>query len=699
MNTVVAFLGRYGLSDTSQFKVLAGPILILMVMSMMILPLPPFVLDMLFTFNIALSIMVLLVSMFTTRPLDFAAFPSVLLFATLLRLALNVASTRVILMHGDEGPASAGQVIKAFGEFLVGGNYAVGLIVFLILILINFMVITKGAGRIAEVGARFTLDALPGKQMAIDADLNAGIIDEEQARARREEAAREADFYGSMDGASKFVRGDAIAGILIMIINLIGGLIVGVLQHEMPISEAAHSYTLLTVGDGLVAQVPALIISTAAGVTVSRVASENDIGQQLITQLFSKPIVMFLAAGVLGLLALVPGMPNLVFLFYTVTLAGIGYWLWRHYRKAESRPAPAEEATAVADAERAEEASWDDVQPVDPLGLEVGYRLIGLVDAEQDGQLLRRIKGIRKKFATDIGFLPPVVHIRDNLEQPPHTYVLSMNGVEIGQGEAYPSEWLAIDPGQAEGELSGRKAKEPAFGLPATWVSADDREQAESQGYTVVDAATVVATHINTLLTRNAAEMLGRTETQALLDRVKTDAPQLVEDTVPKTVSLATLNTVLKNLLEEDVSIRDMRRILETLAAYGAESTDAFELTASVRMALGRAIVQYWFGAAKQIEVMSLDGQLEQMLMQAIQNGGGMEPGLAQTLLSETESAVEQQLQRGEQPVLIVAHDLRFLLARFLRRNVSQLVVLSQNEIPDDINLRVTILIGSESNT
>jgi flagellar biosynthesis protein FlhA len=521
MNSVTALLDRVGLNNAGQLKMMAGPVLIIMIMGMMILPLPPFALDLFFTFNIALSIMVLLVSMFTKRPLDFAAFPTVLLFATLLRLSLNVASTRVVLMNGHSGSGAAGEVIEAFGQFLVGGNFAVGLVVFGILIVINFMVITKGAGRIAEVGARFTLDAMPGKQMAIDADLNAGLIDEQTAKTRRQEISQEADFFGSMDGASKFVRGDAIAGILIMVINLVGGLLIGMSDHGLSAGEAARTYTLLTIGDGLVAQVPALVISTAAGVTVSRVSTEQDVGQQMLSQLFTNPRVLFLAAGVLGLLGLVPGMPNLVFLFFTALLGGLGWWLQTQARQREAEAVQAQPLAPVTS--EAREASWDDVQLVDPLGLEVGYRLIPLVDAQQDGELLKRIKGVRKKFAQEIGFLPPVVHIRDNLEFQPHSYSLALNGVEIGRGEAYPGQWLAIDPGQAEGTLEGRSGTDPAFGLPAIWIDESLREQAEIQGYTVVDASTVIATHINHLLARHASDMLGRSETQALLDRVKAD--------------------------------------------------------------------------------------------------------------------------------------------------------------------------------
>jgi len=687
MTALAAFMGRAGLNQPEHFKVLAGPVLIIMILAMMILPLPPFLLDVLFTFNIALAVMVLLVSMFTTKPLEFSAFPAVLLFATLLRLSLNIASTRVVLMKGHEGTGAAGRVIEAFGEFLVGGNLTVGLIVFLILIVINFMVITKGAGRIAEVGARFTLDALPGKQMAIDADLNAGLINEDTARKRREETAVEADFYGSMDGASKFVRGDAIAGILIMGINLIGGLIVGIAQHGMDIGDAARTYTILTIGDGLVAQVPALVISTAAGVTVSRVASEQDVGQQLISQLFNNPRVMFLSAGVLGLLGLVPGMPNFVFLLFTAMLAGLGWKLQKNARVQVEQQTAAPVARLSPEAQ---EASWDDVQLVDPLGLQVGYRLIGLVDASQDGELLRRIKGVRKKFASEVGFLPPVVHIRDNLEFKPNEYRVTLNDVEIGRGEAFVGQFLAINPGDVAGELNGQAALDPAFGLPATWVDGPERDRAEALGYTVVDAATVIATHLNQLLGINAATMLGRSEVRQLIERVKKDYPDLVDEVVPKPITLAMLTAILGNLLAEQVSIRDMRRILDALAVHGARTTDIDELTAAVRVALGGAIVESWFGANRQVEVISLDMQLEQMIAQTLTSGSGLEPGLLETLVEQTLQAVREQTDRGLPPVLVVRHELRSLLARFLRRSVESLVVLSQGEIPGDRELRVT---------
>jgi flagellar biosynthesis protein FlhA len=673
-------------------KGLAGPVLVILILSMMVLPLPPFLLDLLFTFNIALSIMVLLVSMYTMKALDFAAFPAVLLFTTLLRLSLNVASSRVVLMEGHTGPDAAGKVIEAFGHFLVGGNFAVGVMVFIILVVINFMVITKGAGRIAEVGARFTLDAMPGKQMAIDADLNAGLIGEDVARKRRAEVAQEAAFYGSMDGASKFVRGDAVAGLLIMVINIIGGLIVGMAQHDLDFSSAATTYTLLAIGDGLVAQIPALVISTAAGVIVSRVATDEDVGGQLTGQLFANPQVLFLTAGVIGLMGLIPGMPNLSFLL----ISGGLIWLGQRVAKRDAMGLKVEPPAQVAVPEFTEkqEASWDDVALVDPLGLEVGYRLISLVDRAQSGELLGRIKSIRKKFAQDIGFLVPVVHIRDNLEIKPHAYVIRLKGVQIGQGEALPGQWMAINPGQVSATLPGTPTSDPAFGLPAIWIDGSLREQAQIYGYTVVDASTVVATHLNHLIHTHAAELLGRQEVQQLLDHVAKDSPLLVQDLVPKAMSLTTVQKVLRNLLDEEVPIRDMRTILEVLAEHAATVTDTTELTSLIRLALGRAIIQQIYPGNEALQVIGLDGSLDRVLLQALSNSSGLEPGLADSLLRETQSAMDRQIQQGLMPVLVVQHPLRVLLARFLRRNLTQLKVLSQAEIPDNRTIKVTAIIG-----
>ena len=693
MANLVAMLRLPGNLKSTQWQVLAGPVLILLILSMMVLPLPAFVLDLLFTFNIALSIMVLLVAMFTQRTLEFAAFPTILLFTTLLRLALNVASTRIILMEGHTGGAAAGKVVEAFGHFLVGGNFAIGIVVFIILVIINFMVITKGAGRIAEVGARFVLDGMPGKQMAIDADLNAGIIGEDEAKKRRAEVTQEADFYGSMDGASKFVRGDAIAGILIMVINVIGGLLVGVLQHGLDLGKAAESYTLLTIGDGLVAQIPALVISTAAGVIVTRVSTEQDVGEQMVGQLFSNPRVMLLSAGVLGLLGLVPGMPNLVFLLFTAALLGLAWWIRGREMKAPEQPQP---VNVPESSSQAVEATWSDVQLEDTLGMEVGYRLIPMVDFQQDGELLGRIRSIRKKFAQEMGFLPPVVHIRDNMDLSPALYRILLKGVEIGSGEAYPGRWLAINPGTAAGSLPGEVTTDPAFGLDAIWIESALKEQAQIQGFTVVEASTVVATHLNHLISQHASELFGRQEAQQLLDRVTQEMPKLTEDLVPGVVTLTTLHKVLQNLLDEKVPIRDMRTILETLAEHAPIQTDPGELTSVVRVALGRAITQRWFPGNDEVQVIGLDTPLERLLLQALQGGGGLEPGLADRLLAQTQEALARQEMLGAPPVLLVNHALRPLLSRFLRRSLPQLVVLSNMELSDNRNIRMTATIGGK---
>ncbi|MDD3328580.1 MAG: flagellar biosynthesis protein FlhA [Zoogloea sp.] len=675
---------------------LAGPLLIILILSMMVLPLPAFVLDLMFTFNIAVSVMVMLVAMYTRKPLDFSVFPTILLVTTLLRLSLNVASTRIVLLEGHSGPDAAGKVIEAFGHFLVGGNTAVGLVVFIILTVINFVVITKGAGRIAEVGARFTLDAMPGKQMAIDADLNAGLIDEKEAKKRRAETSQEADFYGAMDGASKFVRGDAVAGILILGINVIGGLIVGVLQHNMELGQAASNYTLLTIGDGLVAQLPALIISVAAGLVVSRVGDEGDMGTQVIGQVFSNPQVLVLTAAILGILGLIPGMPNFVFLLLA---SGLGYMAWRGGLKAPE--AAEEEAPSAAPVipPESQDASWSDVTPVDVLGLEVGYRLIPMVDKGQDGELLKRIRGLRKKFARDIGFLAAPVHIRDNLELKPNDYRIVMKGVEIGAGSAFPGQFMAINPGRVAGPLTGRETTDPAFGLPAVWIDASQREQAHALGYTVVDASTVVATHINHLILSHASELLGRTETQALLEHIAKESPKLVEDLVPKLLPLATVQRVLQNLLDEGVNIRDMRSIVEVLAEHAPRIQDALELTSRVRQALGRAIVQGLFPGNGEVQVMALDPGLERVLMQAMGGGGdgAIEPGLADTLLRETAAAAQRMEDTGLPAVLLVPAPLRWLLSRFLRRSVPSLKVIANSEVPETRLIRVSAMIAPTS--
>jgi flagellar biosynthesis protein FlhA len=683
--------------NRGNLKALAAPALIIVILSMMVLPLPAFALDLFFTFNIALAVMVLLVAMYTQKPLDFSIFPTVLLVTTLLRLSLNVASTRVVLLHGHTGPDAAGKVIESFGHFLVGGNYTVGIVVFIILTVINFVVITKGAGRIAEVSARFTLDAMPGKQMAIDADLNAGLIGEDEARRRRAEISQEADFYGAMDGASKFVRGDAIAGILILVINVLGGLIVGILQHDMEAAQAAKNYTLLTIGDGLVAQIPALIISTAAGLVVTRVGDgEGDIGQQFIGQVFGNPSVMILTAGILGVLGLIPGMPHFVFLLLAVGIGTLAWWTTERARREEAAA-----VKPVAPVQEAVEASWADVAPVDVLGLEVGYRLIPLVDRGQDGDLLKRIRGLRKKFAQEVGFLSAPVHIRDNLELKPNAYRIALKGVEVGTGEAYPGMFLAINPGRVSGTLPGMQTKDPAFGLAAIWVEAGLRDQAHMMGYTVVDASTVVATHLNHVILSHAAELLGRQETQQLLDHIAKDAPKLIEDLVPKQLPLATVQRVLQNLLEEGVSIRDTRTIIDVLAEHASRSQDPLELTSQVRVALGRSIVQQLFPGAADLQVMALEPGLERLLTQAVQGTGGdasgIEPGLADTLLRETAAAAQRQEDVGLPAVLLVPGGLRWLLSRFLRRAWPTLKVLANAEIPEAKTIRVTTVIGAKT--
>jgi flagellar biosynthesis protein FlhA len=680
-------------------KALVAPGLIIVILSMMVLPLPAFALDLFFTFNIALAVMVLLVAMYTQKPLDFSIFPSVLLVTTLLRLSLNVASTRIVLLQGHTGPDAAGKVIEAFGHFLVGGNYTVGIVVFIILTVINFVVITKGAGRIAEVSARFTLDAMPGKQMAIDADLNAGLIGEDEARKRRATIAQEADFYGAMDGASKFVRGDAVAGILILVINIVGGLIIGIAQHDMEAGQAARNYTLLTIGDGLVAQIPALIISTAAGLVVTRVGdTEGDIGQQFIAQLFGNPAVMILTAGILGVLGVIPGMPHFAFLLLSAGIGSLAWWTLQRQQAERQHEAAVPPPAAPAETL---EASWADVAPVDVLGLEVGYRLIPLVDRNQDGELLKRIRGLRKKFAQDVGFLSAPVHIRDNLELKPNSYRIALKGVEVGSGEAYPGMYLAINPGRVSGTLPGNVTRDPAFGLPAVWIDGSLRDQAHVMGYTVVDASTVVATHLNHLVLSNAAELLGRQETQQLLDHIAKDAPKLVEDLVPKQLSLATVQRVLQYLLEEGVNIRDTRTIIEVLAEYAVRTQDALELAAQVRIALGRAIVQQLFPGNADMQVIALEPGLERLLGQAVQGAGGdgsvIEPGLADTLLRETSSAARRQEELGLPAVLLVPGSLRWLLSRFLRRASPTLKVLANAEVPEARTIKVMSVIGAKS--
>lgn len=682
------------LGGAAMVRSLAAPLLIILILAMMILPLPPVALDLLFTFNIAFSVMVLLTAMYTIRPLEFAIFPTVLLVTTLLRLSLNVASTRIVLIDGHTGTGAAGKVIESFGSFVVGSNYAVGMVVFVILVVINFVVITKGAGRIAEVGARFTLDAMPGKQMAIDADLNAGLIGEDEARRRRAEVSQEAEFYGAMDGASKFVRGDAIAGILIMVISLFGGLVVGVMQHSMPVAAAAKTYALLTIGDGLVAQIPALIISTAAGLVVSRVGSEENMSQQFANQLLNRPQAFAITGGIIGVLGLVPGMPHLAFLALALSLGGCAYYLRKRQETAVEEAPAAPEVTPVEPAD----VSWQDVTPVDVLGLEVGYRLVPLVDRGQDGELLRRIKAIRKKFAQEIGFLPPAVHIRDNLELRPAAYRILLKGVEIAQHDAHAGMFLAINPGRVVNDVAGIATTDPAFGLPAVWVEAGARNSAQAAGYTVVDASTVIATHLSQILNAHAAELLGRVEVQQLLDHLTRDNPKLTEDLVPKVLPLSTLQKVLQNLLEEQVHVRDMRTIVETLAAHAPRTQEPGDLTVQVRIALGRAIAQQMFPGNSEMQVMVLDPALERTLLQAATvESSVIEPQLADQLVNGTRLAAEKQEQFGLPAVLLVPAPLRALLSRFLRRAIPQLKVMSHAEVPDTRAIKVVSIVGNPS--
>ncbi len=675
-------------------KALAAPLLVVLILTMMVLPLPPFMLDLLFTFNIACALMVMMVSAYMVRPLDFAAFPAVLLLTTMLRLSLNVASTRVVLLEGHTGTGAAGQVIESFGHFLIGGNFAVGLIVFAILVVINFVVVTKGAERIAEVGARFTLDAMPGKQMAIDADLNAGLIDEKEAKRRRAEVGEEAEFFGSMDGASKFVRGDAIAGILILIINIVGGLVIGMVQHGLSASQAANSYILLAVGDALVAQIPALLISIAAAMVVSRVGKEHDVGTQITGQVLQSPKALGITSGVIGLLGVIPGMPHLVFLAIAAGLGFAAYRLHEHQQRAR-RQAQHTSAAAQQVSPNAE-ASWDDLQPVDVLGLEVGYRLIQLVDKDRQGDLLARIKGVRRKFAQEVGFLPPSVHIRDNLELKPSVYRITLRGAVVGEGECFPGLLLAINPGHANTPLIGTATTDPAFGLPAVWIEEAQRESAQMAGYTVVDSSTVVATHLSHLMQVHAAKLLGRTEVQQLVDHVTKLAPKLIEDVVPKMISIATLQKVLQMLLEESVHIRDMRTIVETLAEHAGSVTDPAELVRRIRVALAPAIVQQIFGPVKELNVIAIEPELERLVTQALTSPAGatLDPGVAEHLTQAAAQASKKQEDLGVPACLLVPDAIRPALARLLRRAAPRLAVLGHSEIPDTHTIRIGSVIG-----
>jgi flagellar biosynthesis protein FlhA len=676
----------------SMLSGLGTPLLLFLILIMMLLPLPPFMLDLLFTFNIALSMIVLLSAVYAGRPLEFAVFPTVLLISTLMRLSLNVASTRVVLLEGHRGTGVAGQVIEAFGEFVIGGSYTVGIVVFAILVIINFVVVTKGAGRISEVTARFTLDAMPGKQMAIDADLNAGLISQDVALQRREDVAKEADFYGAMDGASKFVRGDAVAGILILLINIIGGFSVGMLQHDLSASEAANNYILLTIGDGLVAQIPALLLSTAAAIIVTRVSDTQDMGREVVSQLFGNPKTLYVTAMLIGMLGLVPGMPHLVFLMLAAALGIIAYL------GAQGQPVePLEAEPAVEDRPaEARELNWDDVLAVDEIGLEVGYRLISLVDKNQGGELLSRIKGVRKKLSQELGFLIHSVHIRDNLELSPNEYRISFHDVTVGQGDVYPDRELAINPGQVFGELDGLATKDPTFGLDAVWIDASQRDDAQAMGFTVVDGGTVIATHLSQLLKNHAHKLIGQDGVQQLLEKLATTSPKLVENLVPSVLSLGEVTRVMQKLLEEGIPIRDVRTIVEALAEFGGKGQDTDAITGKVRVALGRTIFQMVNGVGHEMPVMTIDSQLEQILQGALQGiPGGLEPALIESVINQIIEASGKIESEGKTPVALVASNIRPFLFKLLSSRMNKFYILAYEEIPADKSIRVVATIGS----
>lgn len=693
MNPQLKSLQRWFGSNSALIQGAAAPMLVVAILAMMVLPLPSWMLDTFFTINISVALMVMMVAAYMIRPLDFASFPAVLLLTTLMRLSLNVASTRVVLLEGHTGPGAAGAVIEAFGHFLIGGNFAVGLIVFSILVVINFVVVTKGAERIAEVSARFALDAMPGKQMAVDADLNAGLIDEKEAKRRRAEVSEEADFFGSMDGASKFVRGDAVAGILILLINIFGGFLIGILQHGLTASQAADTYILLAVGDALVAQIPGLLISVAAAMVVSRVGKDHDLGRQIVDQMFVSPRVLGITAAIMGILGLIPGMPHVVFLGISLVL-GYAAWMLAH------KPLPPDPALSAPVVPSDGEATWDDLQPVDQLGLELGYRLIALVDKNRQGDLLTRIKGVRRKFAQEVGFLPPAVHVRDNLELKPSGYRITLRGVIAGEGEAFPGMYLAINPGGITTPLIGTATTDPAFGLPAHWIDERQKEAAQMAGFTVVDSETVMATHLSHLMQVQASKLLSRTETQQLVEHVSKQAPKLIEEVVPKMVPIAVFQKVLQLLLDESVHIRDIRTIIESLAEHAGTVTDPAELARRVRIALAPAIVQQIYGPARELNVIAIDPALERLLVQALGNAAGpaLDPGVADIFTRTAAEVALKQEEIGIPACLLVPDQIRSAIARLVRRVAPRLQVLAHSEIPESHTIRIgPILRGASS--
>ena len=698
MNTLSLSTIRQNLS-AFDFSGLGIPALVLLIMAMLVLPLHPLLLDILFTFNIVTALVIVMIAIGTRKPLEFSSFPTVLLFATMLRLALNVASTRVILVNGHEGGSAAGEVIAAFGEFVIGGNYLVGFIIFGILMIINFIVVTKGAGRVSEVNARFTLDAMPGKQMAIDADLNAGVIDQVEAKKKREDLSQEADFFGSMDGASKFVSGDAIAGLLILIINIVGGLAIGLSQHDLNFTQAGRIYVLLTIGDGLVAQIPSLFLSLATAIIVTRVTTAESMTEQAKTQ-FSNPSALFIAASIMTILGLVPGMPHTVFLTLAAATAGIGFMVMRT-NTADDAAAAAPTVNDAGDAPK--ELDWDDVDQVDLIGLEIGYGLIPLVNPETGGQLMPRVKGVRKKLSAELGFLVQPVRIRDALNLAPDVYHITMNGVMRGKGEVRVGKEMAINPGQVYGKLEGQVTKEPAFGLEAVWIDPSQRDYARTLGYTVVDASTAIATHLNKVLRDNSAELMGHDEAQQLLDKLAAKSPKLVEDLVPGKLSLGVITRTMQNLLAEGVSIRDMRTIVESLNEAATKTQDPDQLTTMVRPKLGRMIVQGLVNDDESLAVMTLDPALEQLLHNVLQQNQGtgmvLEPGLAESLFNALRLGTREVEEKGHAAVLVVSPSIRSWLSKAARHRVNDLTVLSYSEIPDDQGVNVIHTVQASNKT